>query len=67
MLVEFIKSQGQQRCLFGTGFPLTGHIRSMRQLQDLALDPETVEALLDGNARRIFGRIPQPIPVSQRS
>ena len=67
MLVEFIKGQGQQRCLFGTGFPLTGHIRSMRQLQDLALDPETVEALLDGNARRIFSRIPQPATASQGS
>ena len=67
MLVEFIKGQGRQRCLFGTGFPLTGHVRSLRQLEDLALDTETVEALLDGNARRVFGRIPQPANASQGS
>ena len=66
-LVEFIKGQGRDRCVFGTGFPLTGHVRSMCQLQDLALDPETVEALLDGNARRIFSRIPQPATASQGS
>ena len=66
-LVAFIKGDGRDRCLFGTGFPLTGHVRSLRQLQDLALDPETVEALLDGNARRIFGRIPQPANASQGS
>ena len=66
-LVAFIKGHGRDRCLFGTGFPLTGHVRSIRQLQDLALDPETVEALLDGNARRIFSRIPQPVAASQGS
>ncbi|MXW76190.1 MAG: amidohydrolase family protein [Acidimicrobiaceae bacterium] len=66
-LVEFMKGPGRHRCLFGTGFPLTGHVRSMHQLQDLALDPETAEALLDGNARCIFNRIPQPDPVSHRS
>lgn len=59
MLVEFIKGPGRQRCLFGTGFPLTGHVRSLRQLRDLALGAEVAQALLDGNARRVFSRIPQ--------
>ncbi len=66
-LVAFIKGDGRDRCVFGTGFPLTGHVRSMRQLEDLDLYAETVEALLDGTARRIFGRIPQPGSASQGS
>jgi predicted TIM-barrel fold metal-dependent hydrolase len=57
-LVDFLSGPGRTKTLFGTGFPLTGHDRSLRQLQDLSLDPTTRHALLEGTARRIFTRIP---------
>lgn len=57
-LVRFISGPGATKALFGTGFPLTGHDRSLGQLGDLNLDAPARHALLDGNARRIFTRIP---------
>ena len=36
-LVAFIKGDGRDCCVFGAGFPLTGHVSSMRQLEDLGL------------------------------
>ncbi len=56
-LLEFIADQGRDRCLFGTGFPLTGHQRSLTQLDDLHLGEDVRHQLLEGNARRIFSRL----------
>ncbi|MDH3707483.1 MAG: amidohydrolase family protein [Acidimicrobiia bacterium] len=57
-LVEFIRGPGRTKTLFGTGFPLTGHTRSLAQLAELDLPAAVAEDLLIDNARRIFGRIP---------
>jgi predicted TIM-barrel fold metal-dependent hydrolase len=57
-LVAFIRGAGRHKTLFGTGFPLTGHARSLAQLDELDLEPSTRQDLLVGTARRIFGRIP---------
>ena len=57
-LIDFIRGPGATKTVFGTGFPLTGHTRSLEQLDDLGLDSGARHALLDGNARRIFTRIP---------
>ena len=58
VLLDFIRGPGRHWVIFGTGFPLTGHTRSLAQLDDLDLDSDTRHALLEGNARRIFSRIP---------
>ena len=58
-LLRFITGPGHSKAIFGTGFPLTGHARSLNQLADLDLDAATRHELLEGNATRIFSRIPQ--------
>ena len=57
-LVDFLRGPGRHKTLFGTGFPLTGHARSLGQLDDLGLEAAVRRDLLDGNSRRIFTRIP---------
>jgi uncharacterized protein len=56
--VDFIRGPGSRRTLFGTGYPLTGHLHVQSQLDALDLPDAAKEALREGNARRIFTRIP---------
>ena len=58
-LLAFLRGPGRGKALFATGFPLTGHARSLDQLDALDLDPATRHDLLEGTARRIFTRIPE--------
>jgi predicted TIM-barrel fold metal-dependent hydrolase len=58
-LIAFLRGPGRGKTLFGTGFPLTGHARSLAQLDDLGLDTGVRHDLLDDTARRIFTRIPE--------
>ncbi|MEM7142865.1 MAG: amidohydrolase family protein [Actinomycetota bacterium] len=58
-LVEFIRTDGADSVLWGTGYPLTGHGHSLGQLDALELDDDGRTALLGGNARRIFTRLPE--------
>jgi uncharacterized protein len=57
-LLDFIRGPGQNIMLFGTGYPLTGHLHVQAQLDALDVPAATKEALRHGNARRIFTRIP---------
>ena len=56
--VEFVRGPGAQRTLFGTGYPLTGHRHVQSQLDALDLPDSTKAALREGNARRVFTRLP---------
>ena len=56
-LVEFVRGAGRDKVLFGTNFPTVGHRQAIEQLPDLGLDPTVTDALLGGNARRVFARL----------
>ncbi|MFT5201788.1 MAG: putative TIM-barrel fold metal-dependent hydrolase [Candidatus Aldehydirespiratoraceae bacterium] len=60
-LLDYVRGEGAEKVLFGTGYPLTGHVHVQAQLDALDISPATKEALRDGNARRIFTRIPQRV------
>ena len=54
-LVEYLKTNGKRKVLFGTNYPMIAPTKALEGLADLAL-PEDVEALfLEANARRVFG------------
>jgi predicted TIM-barrel fold metal-dependent hydrolase len=57
-LLDYVRGEGAEKVLFGTGYPLTGHLHVQSQLDALDISAATKEALRDGNARRIFTRIP---------
>lgn len=57
-LIDFATGEGSDRVLFGSGYPLTGHGHILGQLDQLDLEPTTRHALTEGNARRVFSRIP---------
>lgn len=59
--IEFIAGAGQEKTLFGTGYPLNGHVHVQAQLDALDVDGAKKEALRHGNARRIFARIPNRV------
>ncbi|MEQ8841633.1 MAG: amidohydrolase family protein [Acidimicrobiales bacterium] len=56
--LEFLHGDGEHKVLFGTGYPLNGHLHVLAQLDALDVSAATKEALRQGNARRIFTRIP---------
>lgn len=58
-LVTFLSGSGRTKCLFGTGFPTTGHQHGATQLTELGLDAAVVADLTSHNARRIFRRLAQ--------
>lgn len=53
--VEFMRTQGRHRVLFGTNWPMLSPSRCLEGLDELALDDETRALFLGGNAGRIFG------------
>ena len=46
---------GANRVLFGSDYPLIGQRRSLHEAQQAGLGPEDQEAVLGGNAARLFG------------
>ena len=60
-LLHYLRGAGASKVLFGTGYPLTGHLHTLAQLDALDVDGPTKEALRQGNARRIFTRIPHRV------
>src|SRR5439155_24104318 len=56
-LVEFVRGAGRDKTLFGTNFPTVGHRQALEQVPELGLDAAAAEALLGGNARRVFARL----------
>lgn len=59
-LTDYIVGDGSTKVLFGTGYPLLGHAHALAQLDDLDLDETVAHAVRDGNARRVFTRLPEP-------
>jgi predicted TIM-barrel fold metal-dependent hydrolase len=59
-LVEFGRGTGRDKVLFGTNFPTVGHRQAIEQLPALGLDRAVTDALLGGNARRVFARLAHP-------
>ncbi len=56
-LVDFVRGPGRRKTLFGTSFPTVGHAHAIAQLDALGLEPETVDAVMGGNAARVFARL----------
>jgi predicted TIM-barrel fold metal-dependent hydrolase len=57
-VVRFLTGPGRTKTLWGTNFPTVGHEHSLRQLEALGLPEEVHHLLVEGNARRVFGRLP---------
>jgi predicted TIM-barrel fold metal-dependent hydrolase len=55
--VKYADSWGQDKCLFGTDWPVVDPERAMAEVVGLGLRPEAVSKLLRENALRLF-RLP---------
>ena len=55
-MLQFMDSRrGRNKTVWGTDYPLVRHEESMRQIKELGLKPETLQAVLHDNAVRVFG------------
>lgn len=52
--VHYINSWGQDKCLFGTDWPVIDPERAMREVEALGLRPEPKQKLLRDNALKLF-------------
>jgi uncharacterized protein len=59
-VIDFARRAGRSKVVFGTNFPTVGHRHALAQIGELHLDDEVVHAVLEGNARRVFTRLPAP-------
>lgn len=53
-LLQFMRSYGQDKVLFGSNFPQLSLERCMTQVKELALPPKIEAKFLQGNARQVF-------------
>lgn len=53
-IVQYLKSNGRRKVLFGTNYPMIRPAKALEGIDDLGLDTETRELFLGGNAARIF-------------
>ena len=53
-LVRYINSRGQDKCLWGTDYPITRFKRNLEQVEQLGLKEEAKKKLLRNNAIRVF-------------
>lgn len=53
-LLQFLRSYGQDKVLFGSNFPMLPFERCAAQARELALPPEVEAKFLHANARRVF-------------
>lgn len=53
-LVDFMKSNGKRKVLFGTNYPMITPEKCLENLDDLQLDDEVKKAFLFRNAERVF-------------
>lgn len=53
-LVEFMKTHGRHKVLFGTNYPMITAAKALADLDSLVLDAETQALFLAGNAKRVF-------------
>lgn len=54
MLLDYLKSHGRNKVLFGTNYPMIMPAHALRGLAELGLDPEVEAAFLGKNAQRVF-------------
>lgn len=54
-LVQYMKSNGKQKVLFGSNYPMITPAKAMRGLDELGLDDEAKALFLGGNAKRVYG------------
>lgn len=54
-LVQYMKTNGKKKVLFGTNYPMIMPGKALEDLDSLGLDDETRELFLAGNAQRVFG------------
>jgi predicted TIM-barrel fold metal-dependent hydrolase len=54
-LVEFMRTHGRHKVLFGTNYPMILPARALEGLESLGLDAEATQLFLAGNAARVFG------------
>lgn len=53
-LVRFINTRGQDKCIWGTDWPLLTHDRSLKELSELNIKEEPKKKLLRDNAIKVF-------------
>ncbi|QIH10612.1 MULTISPECIES: amidohydrolase family protein [unclassified Pseudomonas] len=53
-LLQFIRTYGQDKVLFGSNFPQLSLKKCLEQVQALELPPSIADKFLQGNARRVF-------------
>lgn len=54
-LVEYMKTNGKAKVLFGTNWPMIPPAKCLAEIDSLGLDDETRALFLGGNAQRIYG------------
>ena len=54
-LVEYLRTNGRDKVLFGTNYPMITPAKCLEHLDRLELDDETRRRFLGGNAARVFG------------
>lgn len=52
--VNYMKTNGKKKCMFGTNYPMIPHAKCLENLDDLGLEEETRDLFLYGNAARVF-------------
>lgn len=53
-LVEYLKTHGRTKILFGTNYPMFPHSKALDGFSELELSEDVAELFLSGNARRVF-------------
>jgi len=53
-LVDYMRSNGKKKVMFGTNYPMTTATHCLEHLDSLQLDEEQRELFLHGNAERVF-------------
>lgn len=53
-LIRYLKTNGRKKIMFGTNYPMITPAKALEGLDALALDPETKDLFLYGNAARVF-------------
>jgi predicted TIM-barrel fold metal-dependent hydrolase len=54
-LVQYMETNGREKVLFGTNYPMITPAKALRGIDDLGMSPEVLELFLGGNAQRVFG------------
>ncbi|MFS0894970.1 amidohydrolase family protein [Microbacterium sp. 179-I 3D3 NHS] len=54
-LIHYINTFGREKVLFGTDFPVIRPQRAIEEFEAMDLRPESLDALLGGNAARLYG------------